>query len=974
MVRRPRLVAVGLPLIATLVTCVDHRTPTSSEPIRDNSPAAASVAAVPVTQTVLTAGHDPNNLRTYTTGSIAPGSNALITVAVLTHQSSSAAPVPTLSGGGMTGWDVVATTTFNGVTPLDRVTVFRAMSATPGSGPITITSSVTVSNCQWIVSQWDGVETSGTNGSAAIVQTGGTSGTAVNGLTVTLGAFADPGDVAYGVFGIASATPVATAGSGFTRIDEQPSGEGTTGDLFAEWVANHNAIDATWTSRNAGALGVEIRAAAGGGGVSASLSTLTASPTSLTAGSAPTTITVTAKDANGQPVSGATIQLSASGTGNTLTQPPAPSDANGVATGTLSSTVAETKTVSAKVNGTAIKSTAMVNVTPGPVSASQSTIAAAPPTILPATGTSTIIVTAKDANGNSISGATVVLATTGSAALTQPADTTAANGVATGTLSSPVEVIVLVSATINGTPITQTALVQVVAQAAGTISHALLTSGNNPANQRIYTTATISPAPNALITVAVLMRRSGGALTPTITGGGMTAWDAVASADFDTQGSPTKRLTIFRAMSSSPGSGPITISYGSSVSNAQWVVSQWAGVETSGTNGSGAIVQTGLARSDAATSLAVPLARFTGATDVAYGVVGVAKNGPIVNPASGFAEIAEVSSGENSALEAEWATNQSTVGATWTASTKAALLGVEIKARGTVSDGFFVARTALDGSPFGVAVTDQGTAFVLRHTANVVSRFDLPSSVVDASFAIANNPTSVAFDASGATAYVTAQFADRVEVIDAATNTIIDSFPTTGDPFIVRVSPDNQSIWVTTNTNVLYQFNRTTKSVVAAYGITGPPNGIAFNPTNDSLLYVSDMAGSVTEVNYKRQTLGRRFTPGGKPQSLVVSPDGALLYLANETRQEIEIFDLASGTGLSSISTGGPAFDLVLSPDGAILWTTLSGTGRVRAYDRVSHALLRDVATGGAPRRIGVTTATNLVVVANEAGWVDFLK
>ena len=47
---------------------------------------------------------------------------------------------------------------------------------------------------------------------------------------------------------------------GFTEISEQPSGERTPGDLQAEWGTNIAAIVATWTSFNAGALGIEIRA------------------------------------------------------------------------------------------------------------------------------------------------------------------------------------------------------------------------------------------------------------------------------------------------------------------------------------------------------------------------------------------------------------------------------------------------------------------------------------------------------------------------------------------------------------------------------------------------------------------------------------------------------------------------------------------------------------------------------------------
>ncbi|MGH7339651.1 MAG: hypothetical protein ACREKH_04105, partial [Candidatus Rokuibacteriota bacterium] len=214
----------------------------------------------PISQTLLTSGTDVNNVRIYTTASIAPAPNALVTVAVLTHQSSAAASAPTLTGGGMAGWVLVATVAYNGATPLDRVSIYRAMSASPGSGPITITSSVTVSNCQWIVSQWQGVETSGANGAGAIVQTGSSTGAAVTGLTVSLASFAAAANVAYGVFGIANATPIAAAGSGFTAIGQQGSGESTVGDLFAEWAFNDNTIDATWPSRAAGALGVEIKA------------------------------------------------------------------------------------------------------------------------------------------------------------------------------------------------------------------------------------------------------------------------------------------------------------------------------------------------------------------------------------------------------------------------------------------------------------------------------------------------------------------------------------------------------------------------------------------------------------------------------------------------------------------------------------------------------------------------------------------
>jgi hypothetical protein len=104
------------------------------------------------------------------------------------------------------------------------------------------------------------------------------------------------------------------------------------------------------------------------GAVSASRSELAAVPDSIVADGSTSTITVVARDANGNTISGANVVLAATGTGNTLTQPVGPTDVDGGATGTLSSTVAGIKTVSAAVDGTTISQTAVVVVTAGSAS------------------------------------------------------------------------------------------------------------------------------------------------------------------------------------------------------------------------------------------------------------------------------------------------------------------------------------------------------------------------------------------------------------------------------------------------------------------------------------------------------------------------------------------------------------------------------------------------------------------------------
>jgi hypothetical protein len=147
-------------------------------------------------------------------------------------------------------------------------------------------------------------------------------------------------------------------------------------------------------------------------GISPTLSTLSALPAIISAsnGSSASTITVTARDNTGQPVSGATVLLSATGSGNTLTQPGGPTDVNGVATGTLSSTGSGPKIVSATINTLPINQTDTVTVNAG---AATLLVFTPPPSTTTAgvaiNSPTGVVVTARDQFGNTATTFTATL-------------------------------------------------------------------------------------------------------------------------------------------------------------------------------------------------------------------------------------------------------------------------------------------------------------------------------------------------------------------------------------------------------------------------------------------------------------------------------------------------------------------------------------------------------------------------------------
>jgi adhesin/invasin len=192
------------------------------------------------------------------------------------------------------------------------------------------------------------------------------------------------------------------------------------------------------------------------GPVSAAKTTISASPTSITAnGTSTSTITVDAKDANGNNLtsSGGTVVLHTTlGTLSAVTD-----KGNGTYTATLtSSTTAGTASITGTIVGNTIGNPTTVAFVPGSVSATQSSVVAAP-TSQTADGVSQIAltVTAKDAFGNLISGASVTMSASGVNNTFAPGSgSTSGSGLFTSTLASTTVQGETVTATISGVPVT----------------------------------------------------------------------------------------------------------------------------------------------------------------------------------------------------------------------------------------------------------------------------------------------------------------------------------------------------------------------------------------------------------------------------------------------------------------------------------------------------------------------------------------
>jgi hypothetical protein len=220
------------------------------------------------------------------------------------------------------------------------------------------------------------------------------------------------------------------------------------------------------------------------------------------------------------------------------------------------------------------------------------------------------------------------------------------------------------------------------------VSFTNLTQSSDTTDQATYTTASITPSSNCLQVALVANSTSNTATTPSLSGNGLTWVLATTSA---ISGTTARRVSAFRTMGGSPSSGEVTISFGGTTqSGAAWNIVEFCSVDTSGTNGSGAVVQVADNNTTSGASLSVPMANFGATNNAAVAGFFTSETGGI-NPKKSsldaWEEIAEVNfTSPAVSLETQWRPATSTLAKIrWTSSATAGGVALEIKATTTAN-------------------------------------------------------------------------------------------------------------------------------------------------------------------------------------------------------------------------------------------------------------------------------------------------
>jgi YVTN family beta-propeller protein len=253
---------------------------------------------------------------------------------------------------------------------------------------------------------------------------------------------------------------------------------------------------------------------------------------------------------------------------------------------------------------------------------------------------------------------------------------------------------------------------------------------------------------------------------------------------------------------------------------------------------------------------------------------------------------------------------------------------------------------------------DPSRVYVPNGGSNSVSVIDPATYQVINTFSVGALPQHVvpAYDLS--TLYVNNNQGNSLTPIDPKTSLPGASIPV-NDPYNLYFSPDGKYAIVMAERESQVDIRdphtwKLIKSIPIAHrGV----NHADFSADGSTMVASCEFTGWVVKINMATLTVVGEANLGGQPIDVKLSPDGTVMYVANQSRDGVSILDPNNMTELGFIPTGAGAHGLYVSRDTTKLYVTNRKAGSVSVIDFATRQVVGTwtIPGGGSPDMGGVS-------------------
>lgn len=247
--------------------------------------------------------------------------------------------------------------------------------------------------------------------------------------------------------------------------------------------------------------------------------------------------------------------------------------------------------------------------------------------------------------------------------------------------------------------------------------------------------------------------------------------------------------------------------------------------------------------------------------------------------------------------------------------------------------------------------------YVPNSMSNTVSVIDPASMNVIDQYPVKELPQHVVPSWDMQTLYVNNNNGNTLTPIDPRTGKPGADIPI-DDPYNLYFSPDGTKAIVMAERNNAVDFYDP-KSWTLIKKVPIPHRGVnhaEFTADGKTMVASCEFSGYLVRIDLDRMEITGELNVGGKPVDVKLSPDGSVMFNANETKDGVTVVDWQNMRELGFIPTAKGAHGLYPSRDGKQLYVTNRGAGSVTVIDFATHNIVGNWQFGGSPDMGGVSS------------------
>jgi DNA-binding beta-propeller fold protein YncE len=282
------------------------------------------------------------------------------------------------------------------------------------------------------------------------------------------------------------------------------------------------------------------------------------------------------------------------------------------------------------------------------------------------------------------------------------------------------------------------------------------------------------------------------------------------------------------------------------------------------------------------------------------------------------------------------------------------------------------AKVLIADAPHGIDVSSTGIVYVTTLFGTSLARFPLDApSVTLPPIDLTTELSDVVVNGAGTVAYlgVPAGAASVIYAVDVTSGVVKSVLPIGSTPYHIILSRDESQLF-TAAAGARVWSTPIDGSKASFAQLSGVTSTVAVSPTGGGL-YAANLNGLVRRLDAATLAVQETSIGLGTLGDIVVSPDGAEVYVVNDDGVVVLATSTLAYSGFVSVGDG--VRGMSMSPDGEQLYVTTI-YGQLVIVDRVRRSIVKRLALGGVPAHVAFDRLGKTAVVANEYGWVDIIK